>query len=82
MPIHEYRCRVCGAVTEYLTGVGGQVEVYCPHCGSQDLEKLISSSSYLMRDGNQVPGRTCCGREERCEKPPCSGGGACRRELH
>ena len=82
MPIYEYRCRACGTVTEHLTGIREEVEISCSRCGSPDLEKLISSSSYLMRDGTRSPGATCCGREERCDKPPCSGGGPCRRDLH
>ncbi|MFC1957785.1 hypothetical protein ACFLX0_03115 [Chloroflexota bacterium] len=50
----------------------------CPSCGSQNLERLISAPSLLKSRANAL-GTTCCGREERCETPPCSTGGQCQR---
>lgn len=44
MPDYDYRCQQCGqratiyqSYQEY-----GRVEVDCPHCGSQDLKRLIN----------------------------------------
>jgi putative FmdB family regulatory protein len=79
MPIYEYRCKSCGTVTEFLVGVGEDTAITCSHCGSLDMEKIISVASFLEGGPNQRPGSTCCGREERCETPPCSTGGGCRR---
>jgi len=78
MPIYEYRCRDCGKVHEALVRVIGGSSPGCPACGSHDLERLYSSS-YVVRAGPTNPGTTCCGREERCEAPPCSTGNVCRR---
>jgi putative FmdB family regulatory protein len=77
MPIYEYKCRGCGEVMEVFTKNQAEA-VKCPHCGSEDVERIFSSS-YMIRMGSSSPGRTCCGREERCDSPPCSDGGVCRR---
>ena len=80
MPIYEYRCEACGAVSEYLVGLGDEERIQCKICGSSGMNKILSSSSFALQSARRMPGRTCCGREERCETPPCSGGGTCRRE--
>jgi putative FmdB family regulatory protein len=80
MPIYEYRCTQCGEVSEILVGVGSDGEtLICQHCGSSDVEKILSVSSFSFSD-NRAPGATCCGRDERCDSPPCSTGGMCRRD--
>ena len=81
MPIYEYRCNQCGKVSEILVGVGFDDEVFtCKHCGSSDLEKILSVSSFTFSDSSRAPGTTCCGRDERCDTPPCSTGGVCRKD--
>jgi len=49
MPIYEFRCLKCNEVFEILmvTTKDG-VEMKCPHCGSEDLERVLSTSSYAM----------------------------------
>ncbi len=79
MPIYEYRCNDCGEITEVLTGMGSQDIPRCRGCGSTNLEKLMSASFFTFKEGSRAPGTTCCGRTERCEAPPCSTGGTCRR---
>jgi len=80
MPIYEYRCNSCGAVSEFLVGVSSKGETLnCKECGSSQLEKILSVSHSLMSE-KRSPGHTCCGREERCSTPPCSTGGTCRRD--
>jgi putative FmdB family regulatory protein len=74
MPIYEYKCKNCGKITEFLEGVGqGNVDKVCKHCGSKQLEKIFSKSNIRMG------GTTCCGRTERCDKPPCSDDEICKR---
>ena len=80
MPIYEYRCKKCGANSEFLVGVGEEDPIACEHCGSQDMEMIMSTASFLSQVTERAQGRTCCGREERCETPPCSTGGRCRRD--
>jgi putative FmdB family regulatory protein len=78
MPIYEYKCRSCGRVSEILVhGFTNPQPPQCPVCGC-DMDKCLSSPGLVMQKSSRS-GRTCCGREERCEKPPCSGGGGCHR---
>jgi len=79
MPIYEYRCESCGAVSEYLVGLGEDEKIRCRACGSDGINRILSASSYTLHSSARMPGRTCCGREERCETPPCSDMGTCRR---
>jgi len=78
MPLYEYRCRTCGQVSEILskTGETGQ-EVACKSCGSADLEKMFSVTT-IPAYPTPKGGRTCCGRSERCDSPPC-GTGCCSK---
>jgi putative FmdB family regulatory protein len=77
MPIYEYRCCECATTFDVL--VRGSDAVACPQCGSSSLDKLLSAPVTLSGQTARPAGRTCCGREERCEAPPCSEGDACRR---
>lgn len=79
MPIYDFKCRDCGSVSEILVrGMDGK-GACCRECGSENLEKLISSS-YMIKMGASNTGHTCCGRAERCETPHCSTDGTCTRE--
>lgn len=79
MPIYEYRCAHCGSHAEVLVPLASST-AYCPTCGNQLTDKLVSAPNLLRRTASErAAGRTCCGREERCETPPCSAGGGCRR---
>ena len=79
MPIYEYRCEACGAVSEYLVRLGDEGRIQCKVCGASEMNRILSAASFTLQSDRQAPGRTCCGREERCEAPPCSDGGTCRR---
>ncbi len=75
MPIFEYRCRDCGATFEFL--VRGVEAARCPQCDGVSLEKLLSVPAVLSGRTTHEAGHTCCGRAERCDRPPCSEGGGC-----
>ena len=79
MPVYEFKCHGCSTVSEiFVRSIHGP-EVHCPECGCEDMEKLITSS-YMIKTESQAPGSTCCGRSERCERPPCSTGETCHRQ--
>ncbi|MDY6954948.1 MAG: zinc ribbon domain-containing protein [Thermodesulfobacteriota bacterium] len=80
MPIYEFQCDACGATSEHLIGPGDGRTVVCNSCGSAKMTRILSAPSHFSMGTGQMPGRTCCGREERCDAPPCSNGGACRRK--
>lgn len=48
MPIHEYKCKTCGARTEALQKLGDKPLQKCPKCGGP-LAKLISSPAIQFR---------------------------------
>jgi putative FmdB family regulatory protein len=70
MPIYEYMCNSCGTRNEFLEGVSQErQEQLCVECGSTDLHKLISLSSFTI--SSSAPRRAPmddCG---------CDGGGGC-----
>jgi putative FmdB family regulatory protein len=78
MPIYDYKCKNCGTISEILVNSPDARIVRCPECNSQDMDKLISAS-YLVKMDKSLPGATCCGRQERCDTPPCSSGNNCQR---
>lgn len=78
MPIYDFKCLGCGATSEVLLLDGDTAKAKCPECGSGEMERLLSTFN-TARHAGAPPGRTCCGREERCEKPPCSQEDGCAR---
>lgn len=79
MPVYQYKCHECGEVSEFVLPISSDSQALnCHGCGSQNLERLISAVSLLKNVTRS--GSTCCGREERCEKPPCSTGGGYHRK--
>ena len=47
MPIYEYRCRVCNKKSSlFFQIINEQPEAVCSHCGSRDMQRLISSFAY------------------------------------
>ena len=80
MPIYEYQCKVCGKISEFLTGADNKERLVCKNCGSLDLERIISAASIIGQSSKRQLGHTCCGREERCDTPPCGSGGICKRD--
>ncbi|MDH5186021.1 MAG: hypothetical protein OEZ20_02825 [candidate division WOR-3 bacterium] len=81
MPIYEYQCKNCGKISEFLIGVvQDKIEIKCKHCKSKELDRVFSKS-FISKSGNIIGsqgGKTCCGRDERCDTPPCSDG-TCKR---
>ncbi len=68
MPIYDLRCQECGRVSEIFLR-GANQTARCPACGSDNMERLISSS-YMIKMDAPASGTTGCGRTERCEIPP------------
>jgi putative FmdB family regulatory protein len=80
VPVFEYRCVRCGKVTEvFHRKLESNEDVICSHCGSDELEKLISAPARVITSTSSGT-TTCCGKTERCDAPPCEVDGSCRRE--
>jgi len=70
MPIYEYKCGVCGTVTEILQRVSGNQEApKCGHCGSADVEKMLSSFAAVRTGGEGTSEGSCCGLSNPCDNP-------------
>ncbi|HAR95163.1 MAG TPA: FmdB family transcriptional regulator [Deltaproteobacteria bacterium] len=78
MPIYEYSCNKCGAISELLM-LGKDDRASCKECGSDDLTKLMSAHNTTA--GSSMPsmpefgGGGCCGSPGTCGMPgSCCGG--------
>ncbi len=57
MPIYEYVCQKCGKPFEEL--VRGKEAVKCPKCGSQQVERKLSTFATRGGGGNTGPAGSC-----------------------
>jgi putative FmdB family regulatory protein len=76
MPIYEYSCNKCGAVSEVLI-LGKEDAATCKQCGSDDLIKLMSAHNTTGSSASGMPdfGGGCCGTPGSCGAPgSCCGG--------
>ncbi len=80
MPIYDYRCRDCGTVSEVLVRGEDSASARCASCGGENLERLLTASYTIRMESAGDGGQTCCGRNERCDTPPCSMGGGCHHD--
>jgi putative FmdB family regulatory protein len=87
MPTYEYICDSCGYRFEQFQKMSDKPIKKCPNCG-KPVKRLIGKGMGVIFKGtgfystdykNRSSGKTCCGRTERCEKPPCSDDGTCKR---
>ena len=88
MPTYEYECQKCGYKFEKFQNMSEKPIKKCPKCNGR-VERLIGKGAGIIFKGSGFyatdyrkdtsSGRTCCGRTERCETPPCSDNGVCKR---
>jgi putative FmdB family regulatory protein len=84
MPTYEYQCEDCGCRFERQQSMSEQPISECPECAGRVRRLLSGGAGFLLkgsrsgrtgRQGGECSlargGTTCCGREERCAKPPC-----------
>lgn len=80
MPIYEFKCQDCGHIFEvFFKSREDFTHQACPQCQSQRTAKIFSTPARVSVSSTRPSGLTCCGRSERCETPPCTTGGSCRR---
>jgi putative FmdB family regulatory protein len=52
MPIYEYRCEICGEKFEkFVRSSSAQMELKCPSCGSEQVEKAFSVFGTMSSSG-------------------------------
>ena len=75
MPIYVYECPRCGEFEEHQPMSATALE-RCPTCG-EPVRKLIAGGTGVFVKGRGAGAARCeretpcCGRETRCDKPPC-----------
>jgi putative FmdB family regulatory protein len=88
MPTYEYICESCGDKFERFQQMSDRPITKCPKCNGP-VRRLIGKGGGIIFKGSgfyttdykrdNSSGKTCCGRSEPCEKPPCSDDGVCKR---
>jgi len=86
MPLYEYECSSCGHVFERRHGMNEEPVSRCPKCQGEIFQRISGGTGFIIKgSGNgetvgsgsscsfETSGRTCCGREQKCDKPPCDG---------
>jgi putative FmdB family regulatory protein len=83
MPTYDYECKRCGIRFERFQRMSDAPLEVCPECGGT-VERLIGAGGAVIFKGpgfhatdynGAQPGcgseRPCCGRDTRCDRPPC-----------
>ncbi len=89
MPTYEYQCEVCGLRFERRQAITEPPLEECPDCRRKVHRVISGGAGFILKGfGSDRPGKrggecsleragkTCCGRVERCGKPPCGGDGS------
>jgi len=61
MPIYEYRCCCCSQCFENLMLKSDDPVPACPHCGAEQVERLLSSFSCASSSGGLDSAATATG---------------------
>ena len=88
MPTYEYECGKCGLRFERRQAIAEAPLTKCPKCQGPARRLVSGGAGFILKESShggsgrqagecclEQAGRTCCGREERCGKPPCGGQG-------
>jgi len=84
MITYEYQCESCGLQSEFRQAITEKLMHECPKCHGKLSLMISGGSGFMIKSGSQGPqgkngdscsfestGKTCCGQEQRCGKPPC-----------
>lgn len=76
MPIYEFKCLKCDKFFEWLSmSSEDKVELACPDCGSEDFERILSSTNYSMDSGSNSR------KESSAQTRTCSSGSCTTYEI-
>jgi putative FmdB family regulatory protein len=82
MPTYEYECESCGVRSEIRQSITAEALSECPQCQGKVHRVPGGGMAFIMKGAGGTEasrddcslengGKTCCGRSERCDKPPC-----------
>ena len=76
MPIFEFKCLQCNECFEILVlSSDDPVEMRCPHCRSEDFERILSCTNH------SISGGSAAGEGIKSQSRSCSGGNCATIEL-
>jgi putative FmdB family regulatory protein len=59
MPIYEFKCLKCEEFIELLVmNQDEKIELKCPECSCEDLERVLSTTNYNMGNGSGTSKKT------------------------
>jgi putative FmdB family regulatory protein len=75
MPTYVYECAKCGEF-EQEQSISDPVLERCPRCGGEVRRVIAGGTGFIMKGRGASASHCdketpCCGRETRCDKPPC-----------
>jgi putative FmdB family regulatory protein len=86
MPTYEYECQACGCKFERRQAISDAPLAECPECRGEVHRLVSGGAGFILKGGDhnrvgqggsrcslEQEGTTCCGRQERCDRPPCGG---------
>ena len=84
MLTYEYECEACGLRFERRQPITEEPLAECPECRGEVRQLVSGGVGFILkgsshgRSGDRAGscsleeiGTTCCGRSQRCDKPPC-----------
>lgn len=84
MITYEYQCESCGHLFESRQRITDGFLEKCPKCHGKISPVISGGSGFLIKGSHdearsnftdrcalESTGKTCCGKSERCGKPPC-----------
>lgn len=87
MPTYEYECLRCGLRFERRQSMTEDPLAECPECRGEVRRLVTGGAGFIVKGSGgrtsgrsagscslEQGGRTCCGRDARCGKPPCGDG--------
>jgi putative FmdB family regulatory protein len=76
MPIYEFKCLKCQEYIELLImDRDEEIEMKCPECSSEELERVLSAASYSMGLGSGVKSKV------KSQTKTCSSGSCTTYEI-
>jgi putative FmdB family regulatory protein len=86
MPTYEYKCEKCSLRFERRQPITDAPVAECPECGGEVHRLMRGGAGFFFKSSGhgrigrhqdgcslESSGKTCCGRDERCEETPCRG---------
>jgi len=72
MPIFEFKCLKCNDIVEMLLMKNDQeIELKCPNCHSESVERVLSASGYKMNGGAGQP-KGATAQTKSCSSGSCT----------